>query len=687
MTVLATSVEHHLTMYHRSSVTTLFYPSPTQAQWEKRPFTGYPANLNNYADAIIGNAVAFPGTASIQTNSGPATVPTLDLFAIRSNGTLIEGASNPDASGNWRNCDLNPSCPAAAGCTSGGGFSWLFDPAHDHSVSGAPAILDDQVGFSVNGPSVSNCSDHDLLNTIAPQWVSPQRQNSAYKDQEFHGTPLIQGYNDDVPTEVEGVVVDSHIAAIDTPINHTHGKSTDWPLVHHDWNVIVAPDVKYQNMLTDANMLEGGVMEMEWEAADHIGCDQFDDDGDCTHQALFSPVDNPPTVSEDQRAAFTADAFPSIGDRVAIRGRFIFDCGHPPYRAELHPIDAIAVIHNSEYAKVRYSENGGSQWYQPADVNLASSSDAKCSLNQKLQDLGAGLIPQPNVSGFGPLDDTLDTIEKVVEAIGVYEFGTGCFRHYDPTLISPQTLGKDGYSNTCYNTYEGPMINLFSESTTPKTADPPFFPLSFSPATAFTFTVPGGPQITPVFNNHSGATTRVYTNGTVGQSLDICFQRQALKSHDTVDHGIQLCIPDVNCCDDDTTEELVTWITVNGLSRLYVEGGDNCLPVAVYPDDTLTIGSHGFECDLSCAEHWDDPEAANATDDRIGSIKIAFTADQNWGLPGTDLGGHTYSGTYTVKTQPDLGTHRSRDLSAGDYQMTISVVPTVVIADQQGGSP
>jgi hypothetical protein len=118
-----------------------------------------------------------------------------------------------------------------------------------------------------------------------------------------------------------------------------------------------------------------------------------------------------------------------------------------------------------------------------------------------------------------------------------------------------------------------------------------------------------------------------------------------------------------DCCDDNKPQELVTWITVNGRSRLYVDGGTNCLTTSVYAGDTLSIGSHGFECDFSCGERWDD-DFATAPDDRIGTTRAAFTENENWGLS---------PGTYTLTSQPDLATAKSRSSSAGDYKMTITI--------------
>jgi hypothetical protein len=502
--------------------------------------------------------------------------------------------------------------------------------------------------------------------SIFPQWTSVQRQNPTYHDLEF-GTspspPFNQGYNDDVMVEVEGTVVDSHIAAIDNIINHTHGEdSMDIPLVHHDWNIIIAPDVQYQKLLTDANMLEGGVMELEWEMADHLGC-TLSVRGLCLQYQLVQPSDSPLLAPRD-RAAITADAIPAIGDRVAVRGRFIFDCGHPPFRAEIHPIDSIAVIHHSDYANVRFSNNGGYAWYQPGDVNLKE--DERCQLDTRFTDFANELLSKPNVTGWGPLNDLVSDVEWAEKIVNEGEFiDGGCHRTFDTDLVSPTALAKDNInSKTCYVHYDHPMNDMFPNDST--AAGLRYIPLVFPLSNPFEFTVPGGPQIIPEFSAESGTTTQVYNSGATPTALSVCFQRNVIKKHDNQDPGF------FSLCDTDTRQELVTWITANGQSRLYVDGGDNCLSLNVYPDDTLTVGSHGFECDFSCGEHWDDDFTA-AADDRIGFTRASFTQNMNWGLPGVSLGGITFTGTYRLTSQPDLATTKSRQSSAGDYTMTVTI--------------
>ena len=117
------------------------------------------------------------------------------------------------------------------------------------------------------------------INRAKPQWVSVQPG--------------------DAPQVAEGLVTASKVSSSDNPANHTS----------HDQNFDLHLDVGYQFLHSDANPVEDGarVMEMEWESR--------------YFPPQFWPVD---------------------GDRAWMLGRWIFDCGHPPYRTEIHPPRAVA---------------------------------------------------------------------------------------------------------------------------------------------------------------------------------------------------------------------------------------------------------------------------------------------------------------------------------------------------------
>lgn len=117
------------------------------------------------------------------------------------------------------------------------------------------------------------------INRILPEWVSVEAS--------------------DAPKVLEGIVRESHTATNDNPAFH----------VSHDWNADVLVDGAYNGLNSDANKVEDGErrMEIEWETAN-----------------------------------FPARFWPSPGDRTWMLGRWIFDCGHPPYQSEIHPPKAVA---------------------------------------------------------------------------------------------------------------------------------------------------------------------------------------------------------------------------------------------------------------------------------------------------------------------------------------------------------
>ncbi len=95
-----------------------------------------------------------------------------------------------------------------------------------------------------------------------------------------------------------------------------------------DWNVNVAPDPAFAGLLQPANLEgdadhpgDGGVVEAEWEAM------------------YLDPAFV--AWTGDAGGDYHAFARPQIdmrdGDRVGLRGAGVLDCGHAPFRSELHP--------------------------------------------------------------------------------------------------------------------------------------------------------------------------------------------------------------------------------------------------------------------------------------------------------------------------------------------------------------
>lgn len=116
---------------------------------------------------------------------------------------------------------------------------------------------------------------------LYPQWVTAER---------FHGP---ENYR-----LVEGNVTGGHVAAADDFLNHDS----------QDQNWLVQPDRPYRDLRQPSYPSPSQPMEMEWEL-----------------NAI------PPEVR------------PTAGDRVSTVGYWIFDCGHDPFRTEIHPPVGIAV--------------------------------------------------------------------------------------------------------------------------------------------------------------------------------------------------------------------------------------------------------------------------------------------------------------------------------------------------------
>jgi len=327
----------------------------------------------------------------------------------------------------------------------------------------------------------------------------------------------------------------------------------------------------------------------------------------------------------------------------------MFDCGHPPYRTEIHPIDAIAITHRADETKLRFSQFGGTVWYQPADVNLPGEA---CQVQNRLLELADVEIGKPDVKGLGPFNDFVAEIERLGKIATAISFGFDCREYYDTEVIAPN-------SNTCYYDYKHAMNDKFPGVTTGPDAN---LPVTLPNVDGFSFTLPNGVVYAPMFSSGAGTST-IYRSTAPRDDLEVCFDLEWSSNHDNIDRNF---ISD-EFCDKNIPEELVLWLTVNGEAKLFSQTEDNCIRVSVTSGETLRIGTHGFECDFSCGERWQDSDFANGADDRIGTINLAFTEQQNFGLlPNGGLA------RYVVSSQPDLATDRSRRHLA-DYRMGISV--------------
>jgi hypothetical protein len=97
----------------------------------------------------------------------------------------------------------------------------------------------------------------------------------------------------------------------------------------------------------------------------------------------------------------------------------------------------------------------------------------------------------------------------------------------------------------------------------------------------------------------------------------------------------------------------------------------NCVSVWVTDQDTLNVSAHGYECDLSCREHWDD-DFTEAPDDRPGRAFAAFDASHNFGAP-PNFG--VPSLFHVVRAQGELSTEKSRRGGAYAFLFTIQEMP------------
>jgi hypothetical protein len=166
----------------------------------------------------------------------------VDVYATRGRG-MLTAAVEPPASNPFQGTDQAPDNP--------------------------PAVTADDVGGQGVGCKVGIPGDQ-----VYPEWASEQR--TVAPDVLYSGDPQFNaGLGSEKLVLLQGVVLDSHIATQDMPLNHTVGAAGDIPRIHHDWNIHVRPDLGYQgvlpgepangiSMLTDAN-IGAEWIEIEWE--------------------------------------------------------------------------------------------------------------------------------------------------------------------------------------------------------------------------------------------------------------------------------------------------------------------------------------------------------------------------------------------------------------------------------------
>ncbi len=131
---------------------------------------------------------------------------------------------------------------------------------------------------------------------IEPQWVTVEPFNEPL---DYAGGDFATGQLQ----MIEGVVYKSKVSRKDSPRNH-------W---RQDHNFALKPDPAFNFILPIFDDGEGSqsFLEMEWETSD-----------------------------------FDANFRPGNGDRVSAFGYLIYDCGHPPFKIEIHPPVGLAIHRN-----------------------------------------------------------------------------------------------------------------------------------------------------------------------------------------------------------------------------------------------------------------------------------------------------------------------------------------------------
>lgn len=144
-----------------------------------------------------------------------------------------------------------------------------------------------------------------------------------------------------VPTALEGQVVQAHVASSDFAGvgNSMHGTI--------DYNFFVYPDAAYRGLLakpgnfTTGAGVERGRLELEWEMSA----------GPLPFAGGFPP-----------------QAWPTQGDRVYVLGSHILDCGHSPYRAEIHAPRLVVTYRNAAQSDFAGAANRkGAVWGFPSN--------------------------------------------------------------------------------------------------------------------------------------------------------------------------------------------------------------------------------------------------------------------------------------------------------------------------------
>jgi hypothetical protein len=139
----------------------------------------------------------------------------------------------------------------------------------------------------------------------------------------YEWTPVIKGFGQRGSVEgVSGAVLNAHPSTADVPFTHPFDKV--------DWDYLVLPDAPALPLLAPNND------ELDDDRAKAI-TDANDLNLPLHVSADGKHLDHGVLAVEQERGLIPDDYRPRSGDRVAVFGRWIVDCGHDNWQSEIHP--------------------------------------------------------------------------------------------------------------------------------------------------------------------------------------------------------------------------------------------------------------------------------------------------------------------------------------------------------------
>jgi hypothetical protein len=167
---------------------------------------------------------------------------------------------------------------------------------------------------STNSPtwSKSACSDREWESLAGITLGSPRYEWLQYPN---NGSEI-----DNPPVGVAGWAILPRVSAGDVPFTHPFG---------FDWEFYLAPDQQYLSILAPSNVVTdpAGKTDDEYKRAVRHAIEE-----------LGLNLKRPGVMGvEAEQNLFPQRYRPNDGDRVAVFGRWIVDCGHDDFHSEIHP--------------------------------------------------------------------------------------------------------------------------------------------------------------------------------------------------------------------------------------------------------------------------------------------------------------------------------------------------------------